>query len=327
MLDLNQMAVFIRVVQEGSFTGAARSLNIPKSRVSRMITDLEDKLSLRLLERTTREVRATDVGLQYYEQFKPLFEEITDIHARISDDQTAPNGVLRITAPVGFAVAVMGKLTSEFKERYPEIDLELVFNNRDTNLIRDGYDCGFVVGDMEDSSLIARKFDDTDPVLVASPEFIKRHGPFEHPDQLSHVPWVSLGSREEHIHSTDLKNKASGEHISPVVHNSILVNHHDVALEHIIAGQGVAVAASFFAYEAILDGRLQVILPDWEVAHEPLYLVFPSGRHLSKKVRAFVDFFMEKSEEMRNLMEGVNHLSKEEQVAALQSFLSDKGWA
>lgn len=324
MLDLNQMSVFIRVVREGSFTGAARSLSIPKSRVSRMITDLEEKLQLRLLERTTRDVRPTDVGLQYYEQFKPLFEEITDIHARISDDQSAPSGVLRISAPVGFAVGTMGKLTAEFKERYPDIQLEIVFGHADTNLIRDGYDCGFAIGNLEDSSLIARKFDDTTPVLVASPDFIKRYGPFEHPDQLSNVPWVSIGSREDHIHASDLIHKTTGEKISPTYENNVMVNHHDVGIQHIIAGHGVAVAASFFAYEAMLNGELEVLLPEWEVEHEPLYLVFPSGRHLPKKTRAFVDFFMEKSEEMHALMDGVEHLSQEEQMAALKKFLNEK---
>ena len=324
MLDLNQMSVFIRVVREGSFTGAARSLSIPKSRVSRMITDLEEKLQLRLLERTTRDVRPTDVGLQYYEQFRPLFDEIIDIHAKISDDQSSPGGTLRVSAPVGFAVSTMGKLTAEFKSRFPEIQLELVFSHGETNLIRDGFDCGFVIGNLEDSSLIARKFDDTDPVLVASPEFIQRHGPFTHPDQLNEVPWITIGGRDDHIHATGLINKESGERISPQVNTNVMVNHHDVAIQHIVAGQGVAVAASFFAYEAIVNGELNVILPEWEVEHEPLYLVFPSGRHLPKKVRAFVDFFMEKSEEMHSLMEAVDHLSQEEQIAALKKLLHGK---
>ncbi len=321
MLDLNQMSVFIRVVQEGSFTGAARTLGIPKSRVSRMITDLEDKLGLRLLERTTREVRPTDVGLQYFEQYKPLFEEIQDIHSRISDVQQEPSGLLRVAAPVGFAIGLMGRWHAEFKQQYPLIDLEVVFTNGGVHLVRDGYDCGFAVGHLEDSSLIARKFDETDPVLCASPDFLRRYGPISSPEQLKEMPWVCVGSRDEHIHRCILVNSASNERIEIKQNASVMVNHHEVAIQHMLAGQGISVASSFFAYEQLIRGELVPILPEWQVEQEPLYLVFPSGRHLAKKVRAYIDFLMEKANQMQNLMDSCAHLPKEQQIAELKSFL------
>ena len=312
MLDLNQMSVFIRVVQEGSFTGAAKALGIPKSRVSRMITDLEDKLGVRLLERTTREVHATQIGLQYYEQYKPLFEEITDIHSRISDHQSEPSGLLRISAPVTFAIDIMAQWMTEFKTLYPKIDLELVFRDNELNLVRDGFDLGFVFGHLEDSSLIARKFDDSDPVLLATPEFIKQHGPFTHPDQLSDIPWIETGTRDGYSHACIFINKKTGERIEVNHGRAVLVNHHQLALHHVIAGQGAGLAATFFTFQHLYNGELEIILPEWEVVQEPLHLVFPSGRHQAKKVRAFIDFFMGKSNKINTMMDELDQLSPEE---------------
>jgi len=321
MLDLNQMSVFIRVVQEGSFTGAAKSLDMPKSRVSRMITDLEDKLNIRLLERTTREVRPTDVGLQYYEEYKPLFEEIDDIHLRISDNQSEPSGLLRIAAPVGFAMDVMGKWMAEFKALYPLVDMELVFMDGDVHLIRDGFDVGFAMGHLQDSTLIARKFDDTDPMLCASPEYVEKHGPITHPNQLNDLSWVVLGSRQGYSHNTVFVNKQTGERVEIDPKPAVTVNHHEVALHHLLAGQGIAINAAFFIYEQLLSGNLVTLLPDWEVEQEPLHLVFPSGRHQAKKVRAFIDFFMSRIQEVQNLMEECAHLSPEEQGKLLREHM------
>jgi len=315
------MSVFIQVVQEGSFTAAARALGMPKSRVSRMITDLEDKLNLRMLERTTREVRPTDVGLQYYEQYKPLFEEINDIHARISDHQDEPTGQLKISAPVSFAIDMMGRWITEFRQLFPQITIELVFNDDEVHLIRDGFDVGFVMGQLEDSSLIARKFDDTAPILCASPDFIKQYGPFTHPSQLNDVPWVSIGSRHGGGHNTNLIHLESGETIEVKPNTAIKVNHHEVATHHMVAGQGVAISGGFFTYEQLISGELEIILPQWQVKQEPVYLVFPSGRHQAKKVRAFIDFFIGKSEQLHELMDQFPHLSDEDKHLHLNKIL------
>jgi len=324
MLDLNQMSVFIKVVQEGSFTAAARSLEMPKSRVSRMITDLEDKLSVRLLERTTREVRPTDIGLQYYEQYKPLFAEILNIHEQISDTQKEPSGHLRISAPVGFAIDIMGSWMAQFKAENPQINIEMVFNDGELHLIRDGFDVGFVIGQLEDSSLIARKLDDTDPIICASPKFIEQHGPFTHPEQLNHVPWVEMGSRKGHTHNACFIHKETNEQLEVKQHSAITVNHNEIAKQHIIAGQGVGISSTLMIYEDIASKRLEVILPDWQIVQEPLYMVFPSGKHQPKKVRAFIDFFIERSKELEHLTNRGSNLDKAEQVEYINKYLAAK---
>ncbi len=324
MLDLNQMSVFIKVVQEGSFTAAARNLDMPKSRVSRMITDLEEKLSIRLLERTTREVRPTDVGLQYYEQYKPLFEEISDIHERIADKQKDASGHLRISAPVGFAIDLMGRWMAAFKDAYPDISIELVFNDGDVHLIRDGFDVGFALGKLEDSSLIARKVDDTDPVLCASPAYIKKYGPFTHPSQLNDIPWVEFGSRKGYSHNACFIHKQTGERLELEQNSSVIVNHHEIAKHHMTAGHGVSISSTFMVYEEILDGTLEILLPEWQIEQEPLYLVFPGGKHQPKKVRAFIDFFIEKSNELEKLMDECSEYSDQDQLAHFRKCLIEK---
>ncbi|MGR6874777.1 LysR family transcriptional regulator [Pseudomonas sp. HK3] len=323
MLDLNQMSVFIKVVQEGSFTAAARNLNMPKSRVSRMITDLEDKLSVRLLERTTREVRPTDVGLQYYEQYKPLFEEIVDIHERISDKQKDASGHLRITAPVGFAIDIMGRWMAGFKKAYPLIDIELIFNDGDVHLIRDGFDVGFAIGKQEDSSLIARKIDDTDPVICASPAYIEQYGPFNHPDQLNDIPWVEFGSRNGYSHSSVFINNTTNERLEVKKHSSVVVNHHEIHKQHMLAGQGVGISSTFMTYKEIIDGKLVPILPQWQIEQEPLFLVFPSGKHQPKKVRSFIDFFIQASKELELLMNECENCSNAEQLLSIKKYMDN----
>jgi DNA-binding transcriptional LysR family regulator len=322
MLDLNQMSVFIKVVQEGSFTGAAKALGAPKSRVSRMIKDLESKLSVRLLERTTREVHTTDIGLQYYQQYKPLFEEINEIHSRISDNQTETSGLLRIAAPVSFAVDVLGKWMAEFKHKYPKVNLEMVYSDNEPNLVRDGFDIAFAFGQLEDSSLIARKFDETESVLLATPQFIKQYGPFNHPDQLAHIPWIETGTRNGFIHASIFTHKQTGERINVNYEGAVLVNHHQVALQHVLASQGVAIGATLFSFEHIHNGDLEVILPDWEIIQEPMHLIFPSGRHQAKRVRAFIDFFMAKSNEINAIMDTTGPLSPEERGKFMHQYLN-----
>ncbi|MGB3667700.1 MAG: LysR family transcriptional regulator [Bermanella sp.] len=324
MLDLNQMSVFIKVVQEGSFTAAARILDMPKSRVSRMITDLEDKLSVRLLERTTREVRPTDIGIQYYEQYKPLFEEIVDIHEQISDSQKDASGHLRISAPVGFAIELMGRWMADFKSAYPLIDIEMVFDDGELNLVRDGFDVGFVMGQLEDSSLIARKLDDTDPIVCASPDFVKQYGPFTHPEQLNTVPWIEMGSRKGHTHNACFINKHTGERLEVKQHSAVTVNHNEIAKQHMIAGQGVGISSTLMTYEDIVSGRLDVILHDWQIEQEPLYMVFPSGKHQAKKVRAFIDFFIERAQELEDLMSQCTDFSEVEQLERFKKYLTTK---
>lgn len=321
MLDLNQMSVFIKVVQEGSFTAAARNLGMPKSRVSRMITDLEDKLSVRLLERTTREVRPTDIGLQYYEQYKPLFEEIVDIHERISDKQKEPSGHLRITAPVGFAIDIMGRWMAGFKQTYPLIDIELIFNDGDVHLIRDGFDVGFAIGKLEDSSLIARKIDDTDPLICASPEYIQQHGPFDHPSQLQDIPWVEFGSRKGFSHGAIFTHKTTNERVEVEKHSSVVVNHHEIHKQHLLAGQGVGISSTFMTYKEIIDGTLEPILPKWQVEQEPLYLVFPSGKHQPKKVRCFIDFFIQAALDLETLRNQCEEYTHSEQLLHIKKYM------
>lgn len=320
MLDLNQMAVFVRVVQERSFTAAAKVLGMPKSRVSRMITDLEEKLGMRLLQRTTREVHPTDVGQQYFEQYEPLFDEIHNIHSRILDDQTAPSGLLKVAAPVGFAVDLLGRWNAEFLSRYPKIELELEYTDREVNLVREGFDCGFVVGELQDSSLIARRLDDTDPIICATTVFLQQYPAIKHPADLHELPWVKFGTRQDKNKLT-LIHRSSGEEVQVKLNPRITVNHHHAAMQHTLADQGLLITSVFFSAEEMLKGKLTPVLPDWAIKQEEVCLVFPSGRYISKKLRAFVDFYLEKTDEFKDFSAHIKAMPAEKQAEAISQYM------
>lgn len=320
MLDLNQMAVFVRVVQERSFTAAAKVLGMPKSRVSRMITDLEEKLGMRLLQRTTREVHPTDVGQQYFEQYEPLFDEIHNIHSRILDDQTAPSGLLKVAAPVGFAIDLLGRWNAEFLGRYPKIELELEYTDHEVNLVREGFDCGFVVGELQDSSLIARRLDDTDSIICATREFLQQYPQITHPSALNELPWVKFGTRQDKNKLT-MHHRLTGEEVQVKLSPRITVNHHHAALQHTLADQGLLITSVFFSAEEILKGKLIPILPDWKIAQEEVCLVFPSGRYVSKKLRAFIDFYLEKTNEFQEFAAHVKSLPAEKQAELISQYM------
>lgn len=323
MLDLNQMAVFVRVVQERSFTAAAKVLGMPKSRVSRMITDLEEKLGMRLLQRTTREVHPTEIGQQYFEQYESLFNEIHDIHHRIQDDQTAPSGLLKVAAPVGIAIDLIGQWNAEFIARYPKIDLELEFTDREVNLVREGFDCGFSVGELADSSLIARRLDYTDPLLCATPELIQQLGNIQHPADLSTLPWIKFGTRQDKNKLTFV-HRNTGEETEVKLTPKVTVNHHTAAMPHVLLGQGFTMTSIFFSAQEIADGTLVSLLPDWQIKQEEVCLVFPSGRYQSKKLRAFIDFYLEKATDQQSFAAQAKNLPPEQQAEFIRRYVQQR---
>ena len=189
MLDLNQLAIFIRVVDEGSFTAAGKSLQVPKSRISRMVADLESNLGVRLLQRSTRQVSLTQVGADYYNNCKHLVAEIMDVHAEISDRQDRPHGLLRIAVPMVVGSGILGRFVAQFQQAYPDVRVEICHTDRQVNLIEEKFDLGMFVGELPESSLVARTIAETDLMLCASPEFIELNGM---PSSLEAVSYTHL---------------------------------------------------------------------------------------------------------------------------------------
>lgn len=321
MFDLNQMAIFIRVVDEGGFTSAGRLLGIPKSRVSRMISDLENKLGVRLLQRSTRQISMTEVGQQYYQQYKPLFGEIVDIHQRIADQQDSPHGVLRVACPIVAAVDVFGQWNVDYLKQHPDVRLEFVHLENEFNLINDGFDLGFIVGDLEDSSLIARRIDETDPILCASPEYLAQAGDINHPQDLDKLDWVMLADNRESRTTWQLTHGETDETYNAKPNARIKVNILDYAKQALMTGMGIGVTSYFLAGEEILNGQLVPILPEWKLKPEPVYMVFPSNKYLSKKVRSYIDFYTSRIDQINDVLEGC---SPEQQMDAFNRLYRGK---
>src|SRR5260221_6497207 len=190
-MDLNEMLVFARVVQAGSFTTAAAALGMPKSTVSRKVSELEERLKARLLQRTTRKLSPTDAGRTYYDYCARIVGEIEDAERAVSSLQATPRGVLRVTAPVN--VAFLGPIVSDYLKRYPDVRIDLFCTGRSVDLVEERFDLGIRAGALADSTLIARSLGMVKWFLVATPAYLKKHGRPQTPDDLKRHACLLFG--------------------------------------------------------------------------------------------------------------------------------------
>jgi DNA-binding transcriptional LysR family regulator len=284
-VDLNEILVFAKVVQAGSFVRAARQLGMPKSTVSRKLLELEARLGARLLERTTRSLRLTDTGRSYYAHAERILLELEEADAAVTELQAAPRGRLRVSAPLNFAQ--LGPIAEKFLTRYPEVQLEISCNDRIVDLIAEGFDLALRVGRLADSTLIARPLGMMRNVLVASPGLLDRQGVPSAPEQLPDWPCIAFGGAAERA-SWELLS-ASGRTVTIRIAPRFIVNDFDVLGSAAMSGLGVALLPAQRCVEDLRSGRLRRVLPEWSSIERPLQAVYSSGRHLSPKMTVFLD--------------------------------------
>ena len=288
-MDLNEMLVFARVVQAGSFTAAAATLGMPKSTVSRKVSELEERLKARLLQRTTRRLSLTDVGRTFYEYSARVVGEIEEAEHAVSRLQEAPRGLLRVTAPVN--VAFLGPIVSDYLQRYPEVRLELFCTARTVDLVEERFDLGIRAGALADSTLIARSLGSVRWFLVASPAYLKKRARPRSPEDLKKHDCLFFGAG---IHGADLhltSGKGSAQFAPPA---RLLVSDMDVLHTAVVAGRGIGLLPAFLCVEDLRARRLERVLRDWNAPATPVHVVYPSTRHLSPKVKSFVDHLHER---------------------------------
>ncbi len=288
-MDLNEILVFVRVVQTGSFTTAATVLGMPKSTVSRKVSELEERLKSRLLQRTTRKLSLTDVGRTYYDYGARIVAEIEDAERAVSSLQETPRGLLRVTAPVN--VAFLGPIVSDFLQRYPEVRLELFCTERTVDLVEERFDLGIRAGPLADSTLIARSLGNARWFLVAAPAYLKRRGRPRSPEDLAAHDCMLFGSGP---HANVLRLESGNRSAQITVAPRMLVSDMDVLHAATIAGLGIALIASSTSVEALRARRLERVLRDWNAPITPVHVVYPSTRFLSPKVKTFVDHLQER---------------------------------
>jgi len=289
MNKLQAIEVFVQVVDTGSFTRAAENLKLPKATVSTLIQSLESSLSARLQHRTTRKVSVTAEGAAYHERCLRILSDVREADESLSRTRRSPSGRLRVDAPTGLASLVIIPALPEFFARYPDIHLELGCSDRPVDLIEEGVDCAVRGGALRDSSLVARRVGAMHYATCASPAYLERHGLPLHPDDLARHRCVNyFSARTGEMFHWDFTR--GGERVQLVLPGRIALNDSYAYTAAGLSGLGIVQMAEFLLRPMIEDGRLVPVLEDWSNDPMPIHVVFPQNRHLSNKVRVFVDW-------------------------------------
>jgi len=283
-MDLNEIAVFTRVVQAGSFTAAARALGMPKSTVSRKVSDLEARLNARLLQRTTRKLSLTDAGRTYFDYGARIVNEIEAAESAVGSLQETPRGLLRVTA--GPNSDWLGEIIADFLKRYPEVQLELLCTGRSIDLVEERFDLGIRAGVLADSSLIARSLGSVTWFLVATAGYLKKRRRPRTPEDLKTHDCLIFGAGSMAV---NLRLQSDADSVQVAVTPRLLVSEMDVAHSTAIAGLGIALLPAYLCIEDLRARRLERVLPDWSAPSTPVHVVYPTARHLSAKVKAFIE--------------------------------------
>lgn len=291
MLDLNDIVVFARVIEAGSFTAAARLLGMPKTTVSRRVAALEREVGVRLLQRTTRSLNVTDAGRLYYEQSSQALRTIEDANLQLAEARAEPSGIIRISAPVGFGGHFLSSAIFDFLATYPKTKVELCLTDDTLNLVENGIDLAFRTGILPDSTLIARKLGSTHRILCASPDYLARHGVPLAPADLARHHCVIAGPSIANLHWV-LEGLHGQETVT--VSGRFAANEMQAVTAAAIAGYGIAQIPYQAAATPIKDGRLHRVLDDYTTSVGGLHVIYPSSRHLSPLVKAFIELAAER---------------------------------
>lgn len=287
-MDLNEIVVFAKVVEAGSFIGASRELDMPKSTVSRRVSELEERLGARLLQRTTRKLSLTDVGQAFYQHAARVVAEAEEAALVVGRMQEVPRGLLRITAPLNFGH--LGPIVASFLARYPDVQAELVCADRVVDLVQEGFDVAVRAGKLADSTLIARSLGVLRNYLVASPAFLGRSGAPKHPQDLERFECLVFGAG---VDRATWRLQRRGKTLAVTVRARLAVNDFDFLEAAARSGLGIAMLPVFRCAQHLRAGKLERVLPDWGSPDAPLHAVYPTARHLSPKVKAFLDHLMQ----------------------------------
>lgn len=289
---LTEMEAFATVVDQGGFTDAARKMGISKSAVSKHVSALEARLGARLLNRTTRRVSPTEIGLAYYDRARRVLNDAGEADALVTSMQSAPSGLLRISVATDFGVNLLSPILGDFLHEFPEITVNMVLNNRYVELISEGFDMAVRVGELDDSTLRARKLTDTTKRMVASPLYFQKFGRPTKIDDLNDHKLLHYSSQAS---GNMWKLTApSGEKRQVRTAGWLSVNDGQSLLNAAVSGLGIAYLPSFLYSEAMEAGLIEEAIPDLPVELLGIYAVYPPGRFTQPKVRAFIDFLVER---------------------------------
>ncbi len=282
---LGAMRIFVRVVKAGNFSAVARELNTTQPTISKKITRLENDLGVKLLRRSSREQELTEAGQIYFQRCQGILDEIDETESIVRHQTIAPQGTLRITTPVDFSHSILAPLLKDFLQRYPAIHVDLILDNREIDLVAEGVDVAIRVGDLKDSSLFAKPIAESFFCMVASPEYLEKHGTPIRPEDLINHNCIMYSLR---CVWDIVKNEES---VTIPVSGNIRCNNGDMILESALIGAGLAILPYWLVYEKLKTGSLKQIMQETMPDPVPVSAVYLDKKYLPLKVQSFIDFF------------------------------------
>ena len=284
---IDAMRAFVAVVTEGSFSNAANTLQLSPQLVSKYVSKLEEQLNTRLLNRTTRKVSLTEAGSHYFGHAQQILLSIDNMESKLGGLQQNPKGVLRISAPVSFALKHMAKLITDFQIHYPLVKVDLQLTDRKVDIVEEGFDVALRIGQLKSSSLIAKKVAPIRVMLCAAPDYLNKHGTPTQPEDIAehrylHYSYMNMDGKDDIYQLLKAKYLKQGSELRS--------NNGDVLVDAAIAGAGIVLQPTFIISEALSSGKLVVVLPKLEPEALGLYAVYAHRKLLPHKVRCFIDF-------------------------------------
>mgnify|MGYP003977281745 FL=1 len=285
---LSAMNMFIRVVETGSFSAVAKELNSTQPTVSKNIAELESWLGAKLLNRSTRSLRLTETGSDYYERCVAILQDVEDAEQNVGLLQTQPKGLVRVSAAVACGRLHIVPRLENFFARYPDIKIDVRLNDRVVDLIEEGIDIAFRIGNLRDSNLIARKLCTSPTAAAASPEYLKKYGVPRHPRDLKEHNYVVYTDLDSSGQTTFIE---SGEPVHIKVSGNLQTNNSDVIRSALLDGLGIAQVPRWLIGDKVAAGELVEVLSEYQSAPTSVHAVYSPGRHVPSKLRCFIDYF------------------------------------
>jgi LysR family transcriptional regulator, regulator for bpeEF and oprC len=289
MQDLRTLSIFVRVAERRSFVRAAADLGITQSGVSNAISRLEDQLGVRLLARTTRRVSLTDDGAAFFERCRQSLAELEEAELVLKETRLKPTGRLRVDMPVSFGRLKVVPLLGPFQAQYPDLKLVISFTDRYVDLVEEGIDVSVRFGVLQDSSLMARRLTQTQFRVVGAPDYLAKHGRPRTPDDLAGHNCLAFTLRDTRL-ARDWRFARDGVESTLAPQGNMSFSDGAALCDAACAGYGLAQIHGYYIDNAVTAGKLEPVLEKFRPAIDPIWLVYPQTRHLSPKVRAFIDF-------------------------------------
>lgn len=298
-MDFNEVAIFIKVIQKGSFTGAALALDMPKSTVSTKISNLEKRLGTSLITRSTRKIRLTPAGEAFFLRSTKAIDEITAAELAVRSENVEPQGRFRITAPVDIGNTILPSLTAQFLRNYPKVQIDILLSDRRVDFLEDEVDLAIRAGELKDSSLIAKKVGDVVFQIYASSKYLKDGGEPSTLKELSSHICILFAPLS--IDGWKLKNGKRSATV--VISGKIIVNNLNLAHSLALEGAGITLLPSFLCESDIKSGKLIPILQEWTSEIAPMHFVYPAQKYVPPVIKAFIEM---SSVTLRNRFKFVN---------------------